>query len=108
MWGRRHWATLLLAVIGLSVCGLGVGGFIWAVSSNNLPWEPNKSARDYYQEVGDAFGDGFVMGFFVCFFLVLAVITVSSLLGSGSGRSTPREEPQPTAPRLRVVRRPRS
>ena len=78
---RNHWTTLVLASIGVAVCLVGVGGFLWAVFTNNLEWVPNKSAREYYLEVGSAFGDGFIMGFFLCFFLVLGAVTLGTLLG---------------------------
>jgi uncharacterized membrane protein len=78
---RNHWTTLILAAIGVAVCLVGVGGFLWAVFTNNLEWVPNKSAQEYYLEVGSAFGDGFIMGFFLCFFLVLGVVTLGTLLG---------------------------
>ena len=70
-----------LAAIGVAVCLVGVGGFLWAVFTNNLSWAPNQSAREYYLEVGSAFGDGFIMGFFLCFFLVLGAVTLGTLLG---------------------------
>jgi hypothetical protein len=101
---QRPWTTFFLALVGVGVCVLGVVGFIWAVSTNNLPWQPNKSARDYYREVGDAFGDGFVMGFFLCFFLVLGAVSFGYLLGSAREvvpRREPRDEPRP---RFRVLR----
>jgi len=81
MRSRRYWLTLMLSVIGLMMCVLGVAVFLWSVFSNNLPWTPNMSPREYYLEVGNAFGNGFIMGFFLCFFLVLGVLTIGTMLG---------------------------
>jgi hypothetical protein len=100
---RNHWTTLILASIGVVVCLVGVGGFLWAVVTNNLEWVPNKSAQEYYLEVGSAFGDGFIMGFFLCFFLVLGVVTLGTLLGWVRGSRFPAQV-QPTPRSLHVIR----
>lgn len=102
---RNHWLTLLLSGAGLTACVLGVFAFVWTVISNNLPWTPDISPREYYRDIGSAFGDGFIMGFFLCFFLVLVVVTLGTMLGFVRDRHT-TEKPEP-APRrrLRIVRR---
>jgi hypothetical protein len=101
---RRHGLILLLTALGISVCLVGVLGFVWAIFSNNLPWEPNKSPRAYYREIGDAFGDGFVLGFFLCFFLVLGMTKLNALFGT-EGREVPDRVPaQPVRRRFRVIR----
>jgi len=92
---RNHWTTLFLAAVGVAVCLVGVGGFLWAVFTNNLGWVPNQSARAYYLEVGSAFGDGFIMGFFLCFFLVLGVVTLGTLLGFVRAPGIPAESQVP-------------
>lgn len=99
---RSHWTTLVLAAIGVAVCLVGVGGFLWAVFTNNLSWVPNQSAREYYLEVGSAFGDGFIMGFFLCFFLVLGAVTLGTLLGIVRSPRIP-EVSSPTQRRFRVI-----
>jgi uncharacterized membrane protein len=99
---RNHWTTFILAAIGVVVCLVGVGGFLWAVFSNNLAWAPDQSARDYYLDVGSAFGDGFIMGFFLCFFLVLGVVTLGTLLGFIRNPRFPAE-PQPTQRSFRII-----
>lgn len=73
-----RWITLLLAVAGISTCLLGVGGFVWTVFSNNLPWNPMATARDYYLEIGKAYSQGFLMGFFLCFFLALLAVGLAA------------------------------
>ena len=105
---RRPWLILSLAIAGIGVCALGLGGFIWSVFSNNLPWEPNQSARDYYLEIGNAFGDGFVIGFFMCFFLVLGVLTMGNLLGFLAPAAEPAVREKPPARKFRVIRGRRS
>ncbi len=98
-----RWITLLLAAAGISTCLLGVGGFVWTVFSNNLPWSPGTTARDYYLEIGKTYSQGFIMGFFLCFFLVLVVVTLGAMLGFVRDRTSP-EEPKPARRRLRIVR----
>jgi hypothetical protein len=73
---RDRWITAGLAVVGLAVCGTGLIGFIWAIFENNLPWHPEQSARDYYQDVGQFYSLGFATGFFICFFLILLAAAV--------------------------------
>ncbi len=73
-----RWTGVLLGLAGIAACVLGVGGFIWTVLSNNLPWSPQQSARDYYREIGNAYSQGFVMGFFLCFFLILLAVTIAA------------------------------
>jgi len=90
-------------MIGVAVCLVGVGGFLWAVFTNNLEWVPNKSAREYYLEVGSAFGDGFIMGFFLCFFLVLGVVTLGTLLGFVRPSGFPAQAP-PAQRSFHVIR----
>ena len=75
---RPTWTAVGLGMAGIAACALGVGGFIWAISSNNLPWSPGQSARDFYREIGNAYSQGFVMGFFLCFFLVLLALTIGA------------------------------
>lgn len=82
---------------------MGVGVFLWTIFSNNLPWNPDISARDYYLEIGNAYGDGFIMGFFLCFFLVLGVVTVGTMLGFIPERG--KIEPDKSTERhLRLIR----
>ena len=100
---RDRWITLIVAFVGMTVCLIGVVGFIWSVSSNNLPWDPNKPAREYYLEVGSAYGDGFIMGFFLCFFLVLAALAIGAWLGYVQDHSQ-KDEPESTNRGLRIVR----
>ena len=100
---RNHWLTLLLSGAGLTACVLGVSAFVWTVFSNNLPWTPNISPREYYIDIGSAFGDGFIMGFFLCFFLVLIVVTLGAMLGFARDRNG-TEESEPARRRLRIVR----
>ena len=73
-----RWITLLLAAAGISTCLLGVGGFVWTVFSNNLPWSPGTTARDYYLEIGKTYSQGFIMGFFLCFFLALLAVGLAA------------------------------
>ena len=73
-----RWITLLLAAAGISTCLLGVGGFLWTVFSNNLPWSPGTTARDYYLEIGKTYSQGFIMGFFLCFFLALLAVGLAA------------------------------
>ncbi|MDX1389178.1 MAG: hypothetical protein R3344_08310 [Acidobacteriota bacterium] len=68
---RDRWIAGFLALVGLSVCVVGLAGFVWTISSNNLPWYPGMSARDYYLEIGKFYSVGFATGFFLCFFLLL-------------------------------------
>ena len=68
---RDRWIAGALALVGLSVCLVGLVGFVWTISSNNLPWHPGLSARDYYLEVGRFYSLGFATGFFLCFFSFL-------------------------------------
>jgi len=105
MRSRRYWLTLMLAAIGLMMCVLGVSVFLWSVFSNNLPWTPNMSPREYYLEVGNAFGNGFIMGFFLCFFLVLGVLTIGTMLGFIRDHRS-REGEKTGERRLRMIRFP--
>ena len=73
-----RWITLLLAAAGISTCLMGVGGFVWTVFSNNLPWSPGTTARDYYLEMGKTYSQGFIMGFFLCFFLALLAVGLAA------------------------------
>ncbi len=73
---RDRWIAAVLALVGLSVCLVGLAGFVWTISSNNLPWHSGLSARDYYLEVGRFYSLGFVTGFFSCFFLILLAAVV--------------------------------
>jgi hypothetical protein len=73
---RDRWITAGLALVGLTVCGIGLFGFIWAIFENNLPWHPEQTARAYYQDVGQFYSLGFVTGFFICFFLILLAAVV--------------------------------
>ena len=104
---RNHWLTLLLSAAGLTACVLGIGAFVWTVVSNNLPWTPNISTREYYLDIGNAFGDGFIMGFFLCFFLVLIVVTLGTMLGFVRDHHGP-DQAQPVRRHLRIVRERRS
>ena len=105
MKNRRYWLTLILSGIGLMTCVLGISVFLWSVFSNNLPWTPNMSPREYYLEMGNAFGNGFIMGFFLCFFLVLGVLTIATMLGFIRDRRSDEAERVPVR-HLRMIRFP--
>ena len=87
---RVRWSVTLIAVIGLAVCAVVVGGFLLTMVNNGLPWEEGLSASSYYTAVGSAYSGGFVAGFFFSFFLVLlAVVTAAWFDARRSRRSRP-------------------
>ena len=90
---RSKWTAVWLGLAGISACVLGVGGFIWSISSNNLPWSPGQPAREYYRQIGNAYSQGFVMGFFLCFFLVLLAVTVGAQFRRRRTPLTASDEP---------------
>lgn len=83
---RDWWIGGALGFVGLSVCLVGLTGFVWTISSNNLPWHPGLSVRDYYLEVGRFYSLGFATGFFACFFLFLLAAAVRGWYRARRGR----------------------
>ena len=75
---RVRWSITLIAVLGLAVCAVVVGGFLLTMVNNGLPWEEGLSAGSYYKAVGSAYSGGFVAGFFFSFFLVLLAVVVAA------------------------------
>lgn len=75
---RVRWSVTLIAVIGLVVCAVVVGGFLLTMANNDLPWEEGLSAGSYYKAVGSAYSGGFVAGFFFSFFLVLLAVVIAA------------------------------
>jgi hypothetical protein len=70
--------ALVLAASGAAACVVALGGFVLTVATNRLPWHPDLSVQEHYQEMGRSYSQGFVVGFFLCFFLTLAAVIVSS------------------------------
>jgi len=85
---RVRWGVTLIAVIGLVVCALVVGGFLLTMVNNGLPWEEGLSAGSYYKAVGSAYSGGFVAGFFFSFFLVLLAVVVAAWFDARRSRRT--------------------
>ncbi len=83
---RDRWIAGALALVGLGVCVVGLAGFVWTISSNNLPWHPGLSARDYYLEAGRFYSLGFATGFFSCFFLFLLAAVARGWFRARRGR----------------------
>jgi hypothetical protein len=99
---RERWIGLSLAFIGVTVCLVGLIGFIWTISNNNLPWTPDQSAREYYLEVGRAYSHGFLTGFFLCFFLVFGATAVAAWWNLARDRRRP-EVARHARPGLHVI-----
>jgi hypothetical protein len=99
---RERWIGLSLAFIGVTVCLVGLIGFVWTISSNNLPWSPDQSAREYYLEVGRAYSHGFLTGFFLCFFLVFGATAVAAWWNLVRDRRG-TEAAHPVRPGLHVI-----
>ncbi|GEM_PF-2436011 len=79
---RTRWSITLIAVIGLVACALVIVGFLLTMANNDLPWNEELSAGDFYRVVGSAYNKGFVNGFFFSFFLVLLAVVVSAWIDS--------------------------
>lgn len=75
---RHHWLVVVLAVVGLTACGIAFARFVTAISSNTLPWYSGLNARDFYVAVGAAYSRGFLVGFFFAFFLVVLSVAVAT------------------------------
>jgi len=75
---RVRWSITLIAVLGLAVCAVVVGGFLLTMVNNDLPWREGLSAGSYYKAVGSAYSGGFVAGFFFSFFLVLLAVVAAA------------------------------
>ena len=70
--------AMLIAVAGMGVCLLALGGFVAMVATNNLPWHPDWTVQDHYLEIGRSYSQGFVIGFFLCFFLIMGAVSLSA------------------------------
>jgi hypothetical protein len=73
---RSRWPAVLVAVSGLGVCVVALGGFIGRIVTNNLPWAAESFAREHYLAVGRSYSEGFMIGFFFCFFLMMAAVAL--------------------------------
>jgi len=89
---RVRWGVTLIAVVGLVVCAVVVGGFLLTMMNNGLPWEEGLSAGSYYKAVGSAYSGGFVAGFFFSFFLVLLAVVAAAWFDARRSRRTAAEQ----------------
>ena len=97
MKNRDRWIAVTLAAVGVGLCLAAVIAFLINVQNNNLPWEPDQSARAYYLAVGNAYSQGFAVGFFLCFFLAMMVAALVPIIRRRRAR-TDTEQTIPAAP----------
>ena len=65
--------------------------FLITIQNNNLPWQPDQSARAYYLAVGNAYSQGFAIGFFLCFFLAMMVAALVPVIRSRRARTATKQ-----------------
>lgn len=77
---RQSWIAILVALPGVAVCLIALGGFLRTVMTNGLDFHPQLTASEHYGAVGRAYGSGFVVGFFLCFSLVLVALGIGAMV----------------------------
>lgn len=75
---HHRWIALTVAITGIISCLVILSGFLLTVAHNELAWEQDQTARDYYLSVGNAYSNGFATGFFFGFFLIVLAVVLSA------------------------------